>query len=141
MHPAAGELDKGFGIEAGAPRRGVEVGGQGQAHADEERPQGHERPISEDPLRPGAGGRHPPQSVQLVLDGDQHQHPGAGDAHDADCRRLRRRTGKILDPKRRLLADRRHEISKGQAEEFLPRVGEGRKHRQDADHDDAERHQ
>ena len=79
--------------------------------------------------------------VQLVLDRDQHQNPGAGDADHADRGRLRRGTGEILHPKRRLFADRRHKISESEAEQLLPSIGEAGKHRQDADDDNAERHQ
>ncbi len=141
MRPAAGELIDRFRVDAGMPCRGIEIGRQSEAHADQQRPQGHQRPIGQDPLPPGASRGDPPQRVQLIFDGDQQQDPGAGDADNADRRRLGRRAGEILEPPGRLLADRRHEIAEDQAKQLLPHRGEIREDRQDAEHNDAERHQ
>ncbi len=141
MRPAAGVLVDRFGIETGAPRRGVEIGRQGQAHAHQQRTQGYQGPVREDALCPGSRRGDAPQRVQLILDRDQQQNAGAGDADDAHRGRLRCRTGEILEPPGGLLADCRHEVVEYRREKLLARPGEIREGRQDAERDDAERHQ
>ena len=141
MRPAAGILVDRFRIETGAPRRGIEIGRQRQAHAHQQRTQGDQGPVGENALAPGSRRRHAPQRVQLILDRDQQQNAGAGDADDAHRGRLRGRTGEILEPPGGLLADRRHEIAEYRREELLARSGENREGRQDAERDDAERDQ
>ena len=141
MRPEAGELGERLGIEAGAAGGGIEIGREREAHPDQERAQGHQRPVGDDPLTPWPRDRHPPQQVQLVLDGDQEEDAGRADADDADRGGLRRRRGEILEPPGRLLADLRHEITEDKGQQILPQRREIGKRRQDAEGDDAERHE
>src|SRR5579871_3439372 len=83
----------------------------------------------------------PARSGLAGLDRGQQQHPGGGDADDANRCRLGGRVGKGTKPPPRLLANRRHEIFEYQSKNLVVQLAKDRQHRQRAERDHRQRHQ
>src|SRR5262249_19665085 len=69
VKPAAGEPCHCFLPEAGLARGNLEIGRERQADPNQERPEGYQSPIGEEPLHPGTRRANAPDQVELILDG------------------------------------------------------------------------
>ena len=114
-----------------------EIGGRGQAHADQERPERQDAPVHEYPHHDRAWPLHPPDRVERGLDRDHEHDRGHAEEHHPDRGEAARVLGELGDVAGDRLRQRRRQHVLG--EERVDALRELLEHRKRGNHGQRDR--